>query len=337
MPRQERATVAQIEIDDDDVERAEWSTRSPYLSLPDDDAGKREPGMDGGRDRPRDKRAGDAGARDIEHRKRAPDDPHDEAPPIIYGEEIPSPCNPRFVRGIAANDCTIRGVAVPWTCNATITGFIWPGSRWMNNVGGAIAEINRAFEFYARYCIFLRLDQLVLKRETLRKMQRFYAQWYPAVVQAVGGVDHLGSTTIPTDLIDAFRGSLFNLQAAAHKKGVKLLVVFMDEYITDHRPSLVTGTRRDVQQIGVNWIDRQSPHILAHELGHAFGKSANGVGPVTWFHNSICHESIMHVPRTDERLPGDWSNRVIDEAEYREIVAHRGGGVLACGAGGCQP
>lgn len=278
---------------------------------------------------------------DDEHveRQEDRDDPRDEPPPVIYGEEIEGGCAPLFVRGIGETECDPRGYDLSSTCNGTITGFIFPGSRWERRVGDAIAEINRAFEFYARVCVHLRLDQLRLSRTNLRMLRAWYRQWHPRVVQAVGGAGHLGTTTIPTDLVDEFRGAMADLHVHAHDAGARLLVIFMDEYITDHRPSLGSGCRRDRQQIGIDWVDHGSHYILAHELVHAFGKPEPGTpGAVTWSHDSICQNALTTVARTMEtrRDPIDLSNRFLDLAEYNEIVANLGAGVLARENGGCS-
>ncbi len=266
------------------------------------------------------------------------DDPRDTPPPVIYGEEIESPCDPQYVDGIpSANDCDPKRHAVSSTCAGTVTGFIFPGSRWENRRGirSAITEINRSFEFFAKYCIFLKLDQMTLSRRDLRMLRAWYRQWYRTkLLPAVGGASHLGTMSINTDVINEYRGAMWDLQKRATDGGVKLLVIFCDEYINDYRPSLGSSNRRDSHQIGIIWIDRNSPYILAHELVHAFGKSAPGTpGALTWDHKSACPRAITTIARS--RQPIDLSNRFLDIKEDVEIRVNRGGNVLGCSAGGC--
>ena len=308
-----------LEFEDDVATVQEWSTNVVYANEQLDDEEKRPPKKD----------------------KDDGDDPRDTPPPIIYGEEIESPCDPRYVDGIpSANDCDPQGVPVGSTCTGTITGFIFPGSRWDNRRGirTAIDEINRSFEFFAKYCIFLSLDQFDLSPRDLRMLRAWYRQWYRnKLIPAVGGASHLGTTSVPTPVIDEYRGAMWDLQERATDSGVKILVVFCDEYINDYRPSLGSSNRRDSHQIGITWIDHRSPYILAHELVHAFGKSAPGTpGAVTWDHKSACPRAITTIARTaGSRNPIDLSNRFLDIKEDQEIRANRGGNLLSCSAGGC--
>lgn len=314
-----------FDFDEDAVQVSDWSSKVPYnvLQLEGEEGSDDPESRKNGRGREKEEKG---------------DDPRDTPPPVIYGEEIDeSACDPIFVNGIGANDCDPKGVDIPATCEGEITGFIFPGSQWMGDVGGAVKEINRTFEFYAKYCINLRLNQLNLGEPQLRNMQHWYENWYARVVQAVGGEAHIGSTTIPTQLTREFLGAMAKLQRLARRRGARLLVVFIDEYITDHRPTLVSGVRRNFQQIGINWIDRGSPYILAHELVHALGKPArNRPGPVTWAHNSPCQNAITTIQRTNSRSTIDLSNRFLEVAEFQEITTNRGGNILDCEAGGCE-
>jgi hypothetical protein len=292
--------IAALEFSRDDVGVEPWSTRAPYKDA--------------------------LGA----ERRDGGDDPRDEPPPVIYGEEIKSGCSPIFVDGIRNNDCDPRGRDTNVSLSGTITGFIWPGSRWLGAVRDAVAEINRSFEFFASVCINLRLEQLRVEEAKLRQMRAWFRIWYAQVVDAVGGEDHLGPTTIPTGLVDAFRGTMANFQESAQEAGAKLLVIFIDEYVTDYRPSLGSANRRNGHQIGINWVDHGSRYILAHELVHAFGKSnANTPGPKTWAHECECPRALTRITRAPaDRTPVNLSGRLLDVSEYEEIVTNRGGDVL---------
>ncbi|MGI9482024.1 MAG: hypothetical protein ACR2OR_06675, partial [Hyphomicrobiales bacterium] len=322
----------------DDTELPEWGGTkhydlSAYPEVNEDDeekekkkGNKREKGNDKEKKKNKEK-----------DKKEIENDPRDTPPPVIYGEEIDDPCNPVFVNGIGANDCDPKGVDIRSTCRGTMTGFIFPGSRWTNNVGGAIAEINRSIEFFSQYCINLDLNQLNLKAAELAKMEAWYTSWYRRVIRHVGGANRLGRTSISTALNNEFLGAMAGVQKLAHKRGVRLLVIFIDEYITDNRATLVSGVRKNFQQIGINWIDRNSPYILAHELVHALGKSAhNQPGRVTWSHNSPCQNALTTIQRRNARRPINLSNRFLEIAEHREIVRNRGGRVLSCRRGGCK-
>jgi hypothetical protein len=155
-----------------------------------------------------------------------------------------------------------------------------------------------------------------------------YTQWYQALIPAIGGEDKIGTTTIPTSFVGAFRGLVDRIQKVARDQKVKLLILFIDEYISDDRASLVSACTRAYQQIGINWVDSGSSYILAHELIHALGKSAPGTpGAVTWTHNSPCQNALSTVARSS-RDTIDLSGRLLELAEYREIRTNKGGGVL---------
>jgi len=270
------------------------------------------------------------GPRDAERKRgRRDDDPRDELPPVIYGEEIEGgPCHPLFVRGIAARDCDPKVIPTKRILDGEIAVYIWPGSRWRGNVRGARAEIDRSFAFYANYCIQLRAKRLDIAAATEAKMVRWYAAWYQDLVRRIGGEKNLGRATFHRRHIDPFVAEMNGLQAAAVRAGARLLVVFIDEYITHHRPSLVSANQRHMHQIGINWVDRNSPYMLAHEFVHAFGKQAAGSpGRVTWNHNSPCAKALTTVGRR-VRDPIDLSNRYLDLDEYNEITNNRGGNVL---------
>src|SRR5207237_786078 len=107
---------------------------------------------------------------------------------------------------------------------------------------------------------------------------------------------------------------------------------FMDEYIggSDGRDTLVSSSQESMTQIGINWVDKGSSHILAHELIHTLGKTATLTGDVTWQHKSNCKNALSKVERTDARIPTDLSGRFLDIAEYLEIGKNRCGGLLKC-------
>lgn len=159
-----------------------------------------------------------------------------------------------------------------------------------------IEEINRSVAFCAKYCIFLHVKQVQYSDRAARQMRNSYQTWHTGVTQAIGGIDHWGTTSINSDFISSFGTAMLKVQMAAVRSKKKLLIIFMDEYITVHRPTLVSSNQKDFHQIGINWIDSGSPYILAHELVHALGKKKYNIpGPVTWSHNSPCDLAITKV------------------------------------------
>jgi hypothetical protein len=84
-------------------------------------------------------------------------------------------------------------------------------------------------------------------------------------------------------------------------------------------------------QIGINWVDSNSPYILAHELIHAIGKpAANSAGGVTWTHDSRCKNALSTINRKDSRMTIDLSDRFLDIAEYEEFLTNRCAKLLEC-------
>jgi hypothetical protein len=270
-----------------------------------------------------------ADTRKQRQRRKEEDDPRDEEPPSIYGEEIETePCNGDFVRWAERRcDPAPEPGGLRYTCHGEIVGYIWPGSRWRGAVATAVDEINRTFAWYARYCIHLKLRQLTIAPATERRMERLYARWYNRLTAEIPE-SRFGTATIHRHHINPFREMMDALQRAALRQGAKLLVVFIDEYITNDRPSLVSANTREYQQIGINWVDSRSPYILAHELIHGLGKSAPGApGPVTWGHTTGCRLAMSVIAR-NPRSPINLSGRYLDIAEYAEILRNLGGGVL---------
>ncbi len=109
--------------------------------------------------------------------------------------------------------------------------------------------------------------------------------------------------------------------------------MFMDEYIggSDGRDTLVSSCQESMMQIGINWVDSGSSHILAHELIHAMGKPGPGsTGAVTWPHSSNCGNALSKVDRIDSRVTTDLSGRLLDVAEYLEIGQNKCAGLLKC-------
>ena len=240
-------------------------------------------------------------------------------------------CNPEFVNGITNNDCTPRRTGINSRCRGEFHSFRYPGSSW--TAARVDAEVQRAIDYFARYCIRLTRKTMTVGSTDAATLRNWYRDWYQRMTQAIGGVSHIGTTTVPTGLVDEFRNAMIDLQRLAGTKGANLLVVFMDEYITDHRPSLISGVCRNQHQIGINWLDRGSPYILAHELVHALGKSApDQPGAVTWSHNSPCQKALTTIQRTDQRTTIDLSGRFLEVAEFQEIGTNRGGNILTCAA-----
>lgn len=270
------------------------------------------------------------GLRRFDQQQAPPAPGEQEVPPVINGEELQLACDARFVNGLLGNDCDPKAVAIPRRRKGRIDWFVFPGSRWEADEGLAVAELNRSITFYARYCILLSARRLRMAAVDARKSKAWYSDWFGRVQQAVGGAEHVGTTSLSSELIAEYLGAMADLQRVAQRGGAKMLVVFVNEYITDHRPTLVSGCQRRFQQIGIDWIDRESPFILAHELAHALGKSApNTPGDVTWDHKSPCQNALTTIQRSDDsRQPIDLSGRYLEMSEFREIIDNKGGGVL---------
>lgn len=250
-------------------------------------------------------------------------------------------CSPKFVNGTnqANPDCDPKVRILNNRCEGTIYKIIFPGSQY-DSAGGrklADAEIKRATNYYAKYCIDLTVEEITIPAKTAKILKDAYAIWFDEVVTQVGGKDHLGKTSISKENRANFHKFIEKIQELAEEdvkpKGKKLVVVFMDEYIggADGRDTLISSCQEDIHQIGINWIDRGSPYILAHELIHALGKpSTNKVGAVTWPHSSNCNNALSKVPRTDARSTVDLSGRFLDVEEYLEIGKNRGAKILKC-------
>lgn len=266
-----------------------------------------------------------------EARRRDGGDPRDETPPVIHGEEIDGDCTPMVVRGIRdPRSCTPEQMAVLGRMQGEIVSLIWPGSRWLAEVRSAEAEMNRAVAYYRNYCIDLTFRQLQISERQQRNMARAYTQWFTALIREVPE-DRIGNITLQRRWINPYREMMNAAQRVAHETGAKLFVIFIDHYLTEWRPTPSSACSRDYQQIGISWVDRQSPYILAHELVHAFGKSApNTPGALTWDHNSNCQNALTTINRgQDSQTPVDLSNRYLDKLEYEEIAQNKGGNVLS--------
>jgi hypothetical protein len=257
-------------------------------------------------------------------------------------------CTADFVNGTknppAVKTCPHGATCTPYSCtlhsecSTTLHRLIYPGSKYDNKAGlaKADAELKRAVDFYAKYCIELKTSDVTLTAGQKKKLKSWYDGWIADVLPAVGGAAKLGLSTIPSGLCDDFRAMTRDLQASIIQ-GLKdaLLVVFMDEYIggSDLHDTLVSSCQEDVMQVGINWVDAGSPYILSHELIHLLGKpSSDTTGAVTWPHSSSCANALSHITRTNARQTEDLSGRYLDIAEYVEICTNGAAKLLKCNA-----
>jgi hypothetical protein len=249
-------------------------------------------------------------------------------------------CQPSFVDGTnqANPRCRPFPLELAQRCQGTICPYIFPGSQYDTPRGRqfAAAELQRATQFYGSYCIDLNVRNITFDPPTTNALQAAYAGWFAEVLRQVGGAGRLGRTSISDTNRANFAVIMRAVQEAAGRiapRGEKLVVVFVDEYIggSDGRDTLVSSCQEDLLQVGINWIDRASPFILAHELIHALGKPAsNGTGLLTWVHSSNCRNALSRIRRTSSRRPVNLANRLLDVQEYLEIGRNLGAGTLRC-------
>lgn len=260
-------------------------------------------------------------------------------------EGVPPPetkCIADFVDGTNQTnpDCDPKKETLDNRCTGKLYKLIYPGSQYDNAAGRKLAdeELKRATDFYAKYCIDLTVEEITLPDKVATGLKNAYAAWFADVISNIGSKDKLGKASIPGGDRDNFHRIANTIQKHAQDevkpKGLKLVVVFMDEFIggSDGRDTLVSSTQEGIMQIGINWIDSGSKYILAHELIHALGKSgAATVGAFTWPHKSKCPgKALSHIERTDSRVTVDLSDRFLDIQEYLEIGTNRAAGLLRC-------
>jgi hypothetical protein len=177
-------------------------------------------------------------------------------------------------------DCDPKVRVLTDRCKAKIYKYIFPGSQYDSALGmqAAIAEFQRAVDFYKQYCIDLTVKDIIFPGALINNLKTAYATWYSDVVQQIGGASHLGTSSISGQNRANFRTIINTIQRRAEQdiapRGTKLVVVFIDEYIggADGHDTLISSCQEHIHQIGINWFDRDSPYILAHELIHALGK-----------------------------------------------------------------
>ena len=245
-------------------------------------------------------------------------------------------CNKKFVRWPQECDPAPKKGGIKSYLEGEFHYYLWPGSKYRSADGRRRVqyELKRTIDWYAEYCIYLKEKPLEIQENVERVWAQKYKNWFTDLENKIGK-GNVGNRTINRDFVNRFRALMNELQRVALAKGVKLLVVFIDEYITFKRPTLSSGNTRAYAQIGINWIDRQSKYILAHEFIHAFGKSAPGKpGSFTWSHKSGCPKSMSRVgPRAGARRGNprqriDLSGRFLDIKEHKEILENKGGNVL---------
>ena len=249
-------------------------------------------------------------------------------------------CRPKFVDGTNQSnpDCDPKVRVLAERCKGTIYKYIFPGSQYDTAQGkqAATAELQRAVDFYKQYCIDLTVKDITFSAALNNNLKAAYSAWYADVLQQIGGASHLGTTSISGQNRANFRAIINTIQLHARQdiapKGTKLVIVFIDEYIggADGHDTLISSCQEHIHQIGINWFDRGSSYILAHELIHALGKpAADTTGSVTWIHSSNCANALSKVKRST-RVTEDFSDRLLDVQEYLEIGNNRGAGILKC-------
>jgi hypothetical protein len=235
-------------------------------------------------------------------------------------------------------DCDPKVRELANRCEGTIYKYIFSGSQYDTAQGkqAADAELQRAVDFYKQYCIDLTVKDVTFPDALNNRLKAAYSAWYADVLQQIGGASHLGTTSISAQNRANFRAVINTIQQHAQDdiqpRGTKLVVVFIDEYIggSDGRDTLISSCQEHIHQIGINWLDRGSPCILAHELIHALGKPAkDSPGSVTWIRSSNCSNALSKVRRTT-RTTEDFSGRFLDVEEYLEIGNNRGARILKC-------
>lgn len=248
-------------------------------------------------------------------------------------------CKAKFVDGISNSDCTPTEKTLDQRCTLTINKVIYPGSEYDSVEGRkrADAELKRAVDFYAKYCIDLKIEEITFTKDEAKTAKDAYETWIAEVIQNVGGKDHLGKTALKVADINNFKKIANAIQKQANdqkpKAKEKLVVVFMNEYIggSDAYDTLVSSCQDSILQIGINWVDSKSRFILAHELIHAIGKPApDGKGDVTWDHKSKCKNALSTIARKNSRETIDLSDRYLDVSEYLEFGKNRCAKLMEC-------
>ena len=257
------------------------------------------------------------------------DDPRDTPKPIIYGEEIENElCTQEFIV-LPKPKCKLQKIEIPDIYRGNICYLVFPGSQWEKN--SPVSKIIEAQEFYAKYCIYLNFEEIVLSPKNKKKYKKWYKQWSEQLRNKIFPKGHvnelkkkikaknlgiskedleikteeaitekLKDISIPEGFYTPFYKTMEGLQKAAKKKGCnKTLVVFIDEYICRNpKPTRVSATQLHFNQTGITFLDNGSKNILAHELAHLLGKKpSNGRGSqITWEHNK-CTNAVLHTSR----------------------------------------
>jgi hypothetical protein len=120
----------------------------------------------------------------------------------------------------------------------------------------------------------------------------------------------------------------FNRENAGNSSAqVRLLVIYCDVYAGDGvegkgQVGWGSMTSANFPQIGIWLGDRNTTHILTHELVHAFGKKAPNEegGSTSWYHTS-CANSMQSAFRADACKLGHWNDEMLLHWEtYKEII-----------------
>jgi hypothetical protein len=224
-----------------------------------------------------------------------------------------------------ANRCEPHFAEVTQRCSATMRWHIFQGSDYDSAAGRqkAATRISETKEFFKDYCIDLEVEEFTIAPDKAKGLKDRFDKWYDAVLnnEMGGKKERFSKNSVTKERINQFGGIIGEAQSYLEKPETPL-ILFMNEYIggSDGRDTLVSSTQESIQQVGINAVDMDSPHILTHELIHLLGKTGPAAKGANWEHNSVCENAVSRVTRTDSRVTVDFSRRYLDLAEYNAII-----------------
>ncbi len=115
------------------------------------------------------------------------------------GEETSeTKCKADFVDGTHQQNpnCKPQTKTLDTRCTLNLYKIIYPGSQYDSKAGrdAADAELKRAVDYYAKYCIDINVVEIpITDKETTKKMRSIYESWMDGIVQRLGGKTKLGN------------------------------------------------------------------------------------------------------------------------------------------------